>query len=265
MSVDVSATLAKLFDLSGKTAVVTGATVGIGRGIALALGQLGVKVVVAARNAVAAESVVAEIAQAGGSALALPLQVDSEESVVALFKQARAALGRIDILVNNAGIFPPNTLLETTGDQWDEVQHSNTRGTFFCIREAGKIMRDDGHGGRIINISSIGGVRSAIGGRTAYNASKAAVNRLTEEAAIELAPHGILVNAVLPGPTATEKLDELDAQGSPLRAAIARKVPLARWGTPDDIAAAVIYLASPAAAFVTGQTLAVDGGAGMVI
>jgi NAD(P)-dependent dehydrogenase (short-subunit alcohol dehydrogenase family) len=253
-------TLSRLFGLAGRTAVVTGANTGIGRGIAHTLAAAGARVVVAARNTAAAETVVAEIEDSGGEAIALPVRIDDEASIVALFDAAQAALGRIDILVNNAGVFPETPLLETSGEAWDAIQHINTRGTFLCLREAARRMKAAGSGGSIVNISSIGSIRSPVPGRYAYNASKAAVNRLTEEAAQELAAANIRVNAVLPGPIATEKLDALDAEGSRLRAAVQKKIPLGRWGVPEDIAAAVLYFSSAAGAFVTGQLLVVDGG-----
>jgi NAD(P)-dependent dehydrogenase (short-subunit alcohol dehydrogenase family) len=261
MSVDIAANATALFSLSEKIAVVTGAAVGIGRGIAIQLAELGATVAVTARDIGAAQRVVDQIAQIGGSARAFVLDVDDENSVVSAFAQIRTAFGGVDILVNNAGIFPAQSLLESSCAEWDAVQRTNTRGTLLCLREAGKLMRDGGRGGRIINISSMGALRSAVPGRTAYNASKAAVNRLTAEASLELAPYGIQVNAVMPGPTATEKLDRDSEQGATMYGRIARKVPLNRWGTPLDIAGAVAFFASPAASFVTGQALAVCGGA----
>lgn len=252
--------LRHLFGLDGKTAVVTGASAGIGREMARLLAQAGATVAVAARNEAAANDVAAAIEAAGGRAFGLRLDVDDEASVVAAMALAAQRLGRIDILVNNAGIFPAGAILSASGDDWDAIFRTNLRGTFLCLREAGKAMREQGYG-RIINISSNASIRSSVPDRAAYNASKAAVNRLTADAALELAPHGILVNAVLPGPVATEKLDAFDAAGSTMREAVAKRVPLGRWGTPEEVTAAVIFLAGRGGDFVTGQTVVVDGGA----
>jgi len=252
--------LQKLFGLDGRTALVTGAGAGIGREIARLLAEAGATVAVGARNEAAAQGVAEAIGAAGGRACALRLDVDDEASVVSAMAAASERLGRIDILVNNAGIFPAGAILSTSGAEWDAIQRTNLRGTFLCLREAARAMKAQGYG-RIINISSNASIRSSVPDRAAYNASKAAVNRLTADAALELAPYGILVNAVLPGPIATEKLEAFDATGSPMREAVAKRIPLARWGTPEEIAAAVIYLAGRGGDFVTGQTVVVDGGA----
>ena len=261
MTVTSTSVLTRLFGLAGKIIVVTGASMGIGRGIALRLAELGAHVVVTARKLPAALAVAQEIEERGGLATALALDVDDEDSVLAVFGEIGSRFGGVDVLVNNAGVFPETSLLETTAAAWEAIHRTNACGTFLCLREAAKLMKARGQGGRIVNISSNASIRSSVSGRFAYNASKAAVNRLTQEAALELAPHDILVNAVLPGPVATEKLDLLDAPHPELRDAIARKIPVGRWGTADDIAAAVIYFSSAASSFSTGQTLVVDGGA----
>jgi NAD(P)-dependent dehydrogenase (short-subunit alcohol dehydrogenase family) len=251
----------RLFTLEGKNVIVTGASAGIGREMACLLAEAGATVAVAARNQAAANEVVARIEAAGGRAIAVRLDVADEASVVDAMAQAAERMGRIDVLVNNAGVFPAGAILNTSSADWDAIQQTNLRGTFLCLREAGKAMLRQGAGGRIINISSNASIRSSVPDRAAYNASKAAVNRLTADAALEFAPHGILVNAVLPGPIATEKLEAFDAAGSPLRDAVAKRVPLGRWGTPEEITAAVIFLAGRAGDFITGQTIVVDGGA----
>lgn len=253
--------LGDLFGLSRKTAVVTGASAGIGEGIAHALARAGARVVVAARNTEAANAVVDAIISEGGDALALPVEIADEASIVQMMQRASEALGHIDILVNNAGVFPPGEILRCTGEEWENIYRVNVRGTFICLREAVSHMRKQGGGGRIINISSNASIRSSVPDRAAYNSSKAAVNRLTQDAALEFAADGILVNAVLPGPIATDKLQSLGEEGVKLYDAVAKRVPLQKWGTPLDIAAAVIYLSSTAGAFITGQTLVVDGGA----
>jgi NAD(P)-dependent dehydrogenase (short-subunit alcohol dehydrogenase family) len=251
----------RLFALHGLTAVVTGASAGIGKGIAHSLALAGARVVVAARNMASAQEVVAEILAAGGDALALPVEITDEASIIRLMEQANAELGRIDILVNNAGVFPPGAILTTSATQWEELYRVNVTGSFVCLREATKWMKHAGRGGRIINISSNASIRSSVPDRAAYNSSKAAINRLTQDAALEFAADGIRVNAVLPGPIATEKLDALGDAGRQLHEQVAKRVPLNCWGAPQDIAAAVIFLSGASGAYITGQTLVVDGGA----
>lgn len=253
-----------LFNLAGQKALVTGASAGIGRAIALNLARAGATVAVAARQLTAAQRVVDEICAEGGQAVAVSGSVDQEASVISMVAAASEQLGGIDILVNNAGIFPVTPILETSAALWDEIQQTNVRGTFLCLREVARTMQARGNGGCIINISSIGGVRSSVPARSCYDASKAAVNRFTAEAALELAPLGIRVNAVLPGPIATEKLEAMGEQGQQLRDKINQQIPLGRWGSPDEIASACIFLASKAGAFVTGQLYAVDGGAVLI-
>jgi len=252
--------LTELFGLDGKTAVVTGSTRGIGRVIAGQLAKAGARVVVTGRQRAAAEAAADEIEAAGGSALGLPLELRDEGSIQALAADAAAALGRIDILVNNAGIYPAGTLADASPEHWDEVHGVNVRGAFLMLREVAARMQAEGRGGRIVNISSMGSIRPAAPIRFAYNASKAALNRLTEDAASAFAADRIQVNAVLPGPIDTGRRDPTDAAAAKMYEAVLRRVPLGRYGTPYDIAAATIFLCSPASSFVTGQTLVVDGG-----
>jgi NAD(P)-dependent dehydrogenase (short-subunit alcohol dehydrogenase family) len=173
-----------------------------------------------------------------------------------------AAFGSRDVLVNNAGIYPATRFLDTTAEQWDTMHRVNLRSVFLCIREAVKIMQAQGRGGQIVNISSMGSVRPAAPARFAYGASKAGVNRLTEDAAAAFARDNIRVNAVLPGPIELTTPPEpiADERGARIRETIRNKIPLGRYGAPADVAAAVIFLASPASAFITGQALLVDGG-----
>jgi len=252
--------LSELFGLQGKTAVVTGSTRGIGRTIAGELARAGARVVVTGRRRDAAEAVANEIAATGGQALGLSLELRDEASIGALMSDAHAALGRIDILVNNAGIYPAGALADATPEHWDEVHGVNVRGAFLALRAAARLMGQDGGGGRIVNISSMGSIRPAAPIRFAYNASKAALNRLTEDAASAFAGDGIQVNAVLPGPIDTGRRDPFDEAATKMHAAVLRRIPLGRYGTPHDIAAAVLFLCGPASAFITGQTLVVDGG-----
>lgn len=224
-----TAALVDLFGLAGKVVVVTGANRGIGRGIALAMASLGATVVAAARNAEAGARLVDEINSSGGRASFMVLELQDEQSVVDAFAALHGQLGAIDILVNNAGIFPATPLLEATGDEWDEMFRINTRGPFLCLREVARTMIAADRQGRIINISSMGSLLPAAPSRIAYNASKAALNRLTQDAAAGLARHGILVNAVLPGPTDTSGSIPRDEQSAKLHAVVAGRIPLRRW------------------------------------
>ncbi len=253
----------QLFAIAGQAALVTGAASGIGKGIATALAAAGVRVAIADIDGEGARSLAEELQAGGASAKGFALDVRSEDQVVAVVHQAATWLGGLDILVNNAGIYPKTPLLTSTAADWDNIHAINARGTFLGVREGARTMAASG-GGCIINISSMGGVRSAYAGRSAYNAAKAAVNRLTGEAAIELAPQGIRVNAILPGPVSPLGDDQLDERERIVRAKVKQQVPLGFMGTPQDIAAAVIYLASPAARFVTGHCLLVDGGAVLI-
>lgn len=249
-----------MFGLHGLVAVITGGNRGIGRGISLAMAAAGATIVVASRSAEGAAGVIEEIRLAGGKASHVLLEVGDEASVIQSIAAAHAQHRAIDILVNNAGIFPATPLLETSGDDWDDMFRVNMRGPFLCLREAARRMIEDNRGGRIVNISSMGSQLPAAPSRTAYNASKAALNRLTQDAAAALAKNGILVNALLPGPTDTVGAGTRDEPALKLHDAIARRIPLQRWGAPADIARAAVFLAGPGASFITGQCLLVDGG-----
>ncbi|MET0183441.1 MAG: SDR family NAD(P)-dependent oxidoreductase [Caulobacterales bacterium] len=250
----------ELFGLSGKAAVVTGANRGIGRGIALELGRLGAKIVVASRDPVSGEAVAKEIRDEGGQAIRLPFELRDEASVKTLMESAKKEHGAIDILVNNAGIYPVTSpFLETTAEQWDNMNAVNLRGTFFCIREGARIMRENG-GGNIVNISSMGSLRPAAPTRFAYNSSKAGLNRLTQDAAAEFARDKIRVNAVLPGPISLSSAPIEDPAIAKMQELILKKIAVRRFGTPADIAAAVAFLVSPASSFITGQMILADGG-----
>ena len=246
------------FRLDGKNAVVTGAAAGIGRAVAVTLAKAGARVVAADLNA---DGVQATVKLVGGNAVAATCDVANEASVVALFETAARTVGAVDILVNVAGIYPKTPFLETSADKWDKIQAVNLRGTFLCMREAVKRMKASGNGGSIVNISSVGSMLAVIFDAADYGASKAGVNNLTKTAALEFAADRIRVNAILPGGVATEQAAQ-SVVDRPAQGPITQpgRVPLGRIGQPEDIANAVLFLASPAADYITGQLLAVDGG-----
>jgi 3-oxoacyl-[acyl-carrier protein] reductase len=242
--------------LKDKVALVTGGSRGIGRAIALALAGAGATVVVNYRgNQTAADETVAAITAAEGRALAVQADVSTAEDVERLFRTAAEQFGRVDILVNNAGITRDTLLLRMKDDDFDAVLDTNLRGLFLCTRAALRPMTR-ARFGRIINITSVVGLVGNAG-QANYAAAKAGIIGFTKSAAREMASRGITVNAVAPGYIETELTGVLDEK---VRAAILENVPLGRLGTPEDVAGVVCFLASNAAAYITGQTFTVDGG-----
>lgn len=243
------------FGLAGKVAIVTGGSRGIGHAIAQELAAAGAQTVVASRR-------VSESAQAGPGAHAARLvahefDVTSQASIRTLVDDTVATFGRLDILVNCAGQVAMNAAFEVTEEEWDRLIDTNLKGLFFCCQAAGRVMAGQG-GGRIINIASALGL-VGLELRAVYGASKGGVIQLTRALAVEWAPHQITVNAIAPTTTLTGETAALYADPAAY-AAKSRDIPLGRLGQPADIAAATLYLASPAAAFVTGHVLVVDGG-----
>lgn len=249
-----------MFRLDDKVAVVTGAASGIGQGIAELFARIGAQVIVADINLQAALAVAEGIEGQGGKALAMQVDVSDEANVIEAFDQVVAQFGGLDILVNNAAIFPKRPFLEVETEFWDKLQSVNLRGTFLCLREAIKHMKTSG-GGSIVNISSVSSMQAVVYHNAAYNASKAGVNALTRTTALEFAADGIRVNAVLPGgvPTAGAKAasSAIEIKGPMLGQG---RIPLGGMGEPQDIANALLFFASPASRYITGQLLAVDGG-----
>lgn len=258
--------LAALYRLGGKTAVVTGAGRGIGKGVADLLSSAGANVVVADILAQNAETVAAEIKGEGGSALAVTVDISDESAVKRMYEATRRQFQSVDILVHCAAIFPKYPLLDITVEQWDRIQAVNLRGTMLVMREAIRHMREGGKGGAIVNISSVSGEREVVFHNAAYGASKAGTTNLTRVAALEFGSDNIRVNAVLPGGTVTEGAKEateaMKKSGIELKGPMTQpgRMPLGGMGSPDDIAAACLFLVSPAARYITGQSLAVDGG-----
>jgi 3-oxoacyl-[acyl-carrier protein] reductase len=238
-----------------KSAIVTGGSRGIGAAIAERLARDGFAVVVNyAGNAVAAQALVGKIQAAGGRAITFRADVGDAAAVLAMFDAAETAFGGIDVLVNNAGIMALSSIAETTDEAFDSLVATNLKGTFNTLREAAKRLRD---GGRIINLStSVVGLRLATYG--VYAGTKAAVETLTAILSRELRGRSITVNAVAPGPTATDLF--LDGKPPELIERMAKMNPMERLGTPEDIAGAVAFLAGPDGGWINGQVLRANGG-----
>ena len=244
-----------MFSLKDKVAVVTGASQGIGRETALALAQAGAKVVVAARNEEKLAALVSEIAAAGGEAFALKMDVADAEQVKAGFKQVIEKFGRLDILVNNAAVTRDGLAMRMKKDDWDAVLQTNLTGAHLCIQQALPTMMR-ARAGRIINISSIV-AQMGNAGQANYVAAKAGLIGLTKAIAIEIASRGITVNAVAPGFIETPMTDVLPDK---VKEELKTKIPLGRMGSARDVAAAIVFLASDEAGYITGHVLNVNGG-----
>ena len=244
--------IAGLLDLTGEVAIVTGAASGMGRETARYFAAAGATVVCADWNGPGAEAIAAEL---GGKSIPVKVDVSDEASVIAMMDRVKTAFGRLDILVNNAALQNRALLTETSVEYWDRIQAVNLRGPFLCLREAAKLMQA---GGAVVNISSTGAIHPMMPGLAAYGASKGGVSQLTRNAALELAPAGIRVNAVLPGGVMTE--GGAAATGTVPSGRAVTLPPLGRIGMPGDIAAVVLFLVSPAAGYITGQSFVADGG-----
>jgi len=243
-------------ELEGKSALVTGASRGIGRAITLALAQEGADVLINfAAQREAAEAVAAEIQDLGRKAIVFQADVSQLDQVKAMIAAAKENFGRIDILVNNAGITQDNYLTFMTEEQWDKVVDTNLKGAFNCTKLVAKEMVRQ-KSGRIINISSDAGLMGDMR-RANYCASKAGLIGLTKAAARELAGQGITVNAIAPGIIETDLIADTP---QPRREQLLNSIPLGRFGSPEDVAKVVVFLASDRASYITGQVLPVDGG-----
>jgi len=245
-----------VIDLSGKSAVVTGGSRGIGRAIVTRLAEQGADVCFSfRRDRAAADEVAAAITALGRHALPVQADVTDPAAAEALIKAATGEFGKIDILVNNAGITRDDLIMRMSTEAWREVLETNLFGAFYTLKAVTRPMLK-ARGGRIINITSVSG-QAGQTGQANYSAAKAGLIGLTKASARELASRGITVNAVAPGFVLTELTKDLPPE---LQAQITDRTPLGRFGTPEDISAAVCFLASDEAAYITGQVLAVDGG-----
>lgn len=242
--------------LENKTAIVTGGSRGIGRAICVALAKEGANVVTCyAKGAAASEETVALCKELGVQAVAVQADVSKKEEVDRLFEEALKVTGTVEILVNNAGITRDGLLIRMSDEDFDQVIDANLKGTFYCMRAAAKLMMRKRYG-RIVNISSVVGV-SGNAGQVNYAASKAGIIGMTKSLAKELGSRNVTANAVAPGFITTDMTEGLpDA----VKEQMAKEIPLARMGQPEDVANAVAFLASDQASYITGQVLHVDGG-----
>lgn len=241
--------------LENRTAVVTGGGRGIGQAIALALAGTGANVVLAGRNTAPLDAVAAVIRDMGRRAISVRTDVSIMGEAEHLIETAVNEFGKIDILVNNAGITRDALLLRMKENDWDSVLNTNLKGTFNCTKAAARPMLKQ-RSGTIINITSVVGL-TGNAGQANYSAAKAGVIGLTKSAAKEFGSRGITVNAVAPGFIFTEMTEHLPAEA---KENFLSRIPLGRGGTPEEVAQVVVFLASPAAAYISGQTINVDGG-----
>jgi 3-oxoacyl-[acyl-carrier protein] reductase len=244
-----------MFSLKDKVALVTGASQGIGRATSLALAEAGAKVAIAARNTEKLASLAAEIAAAGGEALAVPMDVADPAQVKTGFQHLLAKFGKLDVLVNNAAITRDTLALRMKLEDWDAVLRTNLTGAHLCIQQAlGAMLKQ--RAGRIINITSVV-AETGNAGQANYVASKAGLIGLTRAIAVEVASRNITVNAIAPGFISTPMTDPLSQE---IKDKMKSMIPLGRFGTDRDVAASIVFLASDEAGYITGQVLDVNGG-----
>ena len=255
--------LSSLINLHGKVAIVTGGAMGIGYGIAYRLAEAGASVVIADMHKAAADLAAQKIGASGHSVMAVETNVADKDQVRQMIDTTVAAFGRIDILVNNAGIYPTIPVMSMTAEDFDRVISINLKGVFLCSQAAAAQMITQGGDGKIINITSIDALHPSAVGLAHYDASKHGVWGFTKNLALELAPHGIWVNAIAPGGISTPGAGA-DAPASPqleeVRKAFSAKIPMRRFGEADEIGKVALFLASDLSSYMTGSQIVVDGG-----
>ena len=252
-------TSGKLFDLTGRVAIVTGGNGGLGLGMALGLAEAGANIVVAARNQEKTATALSQIQAQGVKAIGVPVDVNLESDITAMVGRTMEAFGRVDILVNNAGMTVRKEPQDLSVDEWDQVLNVNLRAGFLASREVYPHMKSQG-GGKIICIGSMFSIFGGGGSGAPYSSSKGGVVQLSKSLAVAWAKDNIQSNAILPGWFMTDLTSTVPVTQPERFDLISRRIPTGRWGQPEELKGAVVFLASPASDYVTGAVLTVDGG-----